>query len=201
MKVFGLTGGIATGVTTVAQMFRDLGAIVIEADRIAREAVEPHTEVYQKIVEVFGKKVLGDDGTIDRKKVGAIVFRDAAARRRLNAITHEDIRRRIRKEVEGLRGTNPDAIVVIDIPLLLDTTGPEAFDLEGVIVVSAGREQQIERLTARDTHSPEEAEQRLAAQRPAAEKEAEADWVIDNSGALEETRRQVELLWQELLVR
>ena len=127
-------------------------------------------------------------------------FRDSAARRRLNAITHPEIRRRIHEEVERLRASRPEAIVVIDIPLLLDTTGPEAFELEGVIVVAASREQQIERLRARDTLSQDEAERRLAAQRPAGEKEAEADWVIDNSGSIEDTRRQVELLWQELLV-
>lgn len=200
MKVLGLTGGIATGVTTVAQMFRELGAVVIEADRVAREVVAPQTEAYEKIVETFGKKVVGRDGTIDRKKLAEIVFRDTVARRRLNAITHQEIRRHIQEEVEGLRSTNPDAIVVIDIPLLLDTTGPEAFDLEGVIVVSARREQQIERLKHRDKLSQEAVEQRLAAQRPAAEKETEADWVIDNSGTMEDTRRQVELLWQELLV-
>ena len=91
--------------------------------------------------------------------------------------------------------------MIVDIPLLLDTTGPEAFNLEGVIVVVARREQQIERLKARDGLSPDAIEQRLDAQRPVAEKEAEADWVIDNSGSLEETRRQVELLWQELLMQ
>ena len=200
MKVFGLTGGIATGVTTVAQMFRDLGAIVIEADHIAREAVAPGTEAYQKIVGAFGKKIIGD-GTLDRKSLGELVFRDTTARHRLNAITHTEIRRRILEEVERLRGTNPDVILIIDIPLLLDTTGPEAFNLDGVIVVAAHREQQIERLKARDGLSPEAVEQRLDAQRPSEEKEAEADWVIDNSGSLEETRRQVELLWQELQMR
>lgn len=201
MKVIGLTGGIATGVTTVAQMFGELGAVVIEADQVAREVVAPQTEAYKKIVETFGKKVVGRDGTVDRKKLAEIVFRDTVSRRRLNAITHPEIRRRIQEEVEGLRSTNPDAIVVIDIPLLLDTTGPEAFDLEGVAVVSARREQQIERLKRRDKLSQEAAEQRLAAQRPAVEKETEADWVIDNSGTAEDTRRQVELLWQELLVQ
>ncbi len=201
MKVFGLTGGIATGVTTVAQMFRDLGAIVIEADHIAREAVAPGTEAYQKIVGAFGKTIIGGDGTLDRKTLGELVFRDTTARRRLNAITHTEIRRRILEEVERLRSTTPDAIVIIDIPLLLDTTGPEAFNLDGVIVVAARREQQIERLTARDGLSPEAVEQRLDAQRPAEEKEAEADWVIDNSGSLEETRQQVELLFQELQMR
>jgi len=201
MKVIGITGGIATGVSTVAEMFCERGAVGIEADRVAREVVAPNTEAYNKIVEVFGKQVVGRDGTIDRKKLAEVIFRDPAARRRLNAITHPEIRRRIQEEVEGLRSTNPNAIVVIDLPLLLDTTGPEAYELDGVIVVSAGREQQIERLKRRDNLSQAAAEQRLAAQRPVVEKEAEADWVIDNSGPVEETRRQVELLWQELFVQ
>ena len=200
MKVIGLTGGIASGVTTVAQMFHDLGAIMIEADQIAREVVAPGTEPYQKIVGAFGKKIVARDGTLDRKALGEIVFSDTAARRRLNALTHKEIRRGILAEVERLRATSPDATVIVDIPLLLDTTGPEAFNLEGVIVVVARREQQIERLQSRDGLSPDAIEQRLNAQRPVAEKEAEADWVIDNSGSLEETRRQVELLWQELMV-
>lgn len=200
MKVIGLTGGIATGATTVAQMFRELGATVIEADRVAREAVEPKTAVYEKIVAAFGEKVLQRDGTVDRKRLGEIIFSDRIARQRLNAITHPEVRRRIREEVERVRSTTPDAIVIIDIPLLLDTTGPETFDLDGVIVVSAHRQQQVERLRDRDGLSADAVEQRLAAQRPVEEKEADADWVIDNSGSVEDTRRQVELLWQELLV-
>ncbi|MDQ7819687.1 MAG: dephospho-CoA kinase [Armatimonadota bacterium] len=198
MKVIGLTGGIATGVTTVARMFAERGAVVIEADRIAREVVEPGTEAYRKIVEAFGPGILQPDGRLDRRALARLVFADEAARRRLNAITHPEIRRRIREEIARVRQASPDAVVIIDIPLLLDTTGPEAFDLEGVIVVTAPREEQIRRLVARDGLTPEEAERRVAAQRPVAEKEAEADWVIDNGGSLEDTRRQVDILWQEL---
>ncbi len=200
MKVIGLTGGIATGVTTVAQMFREMGAVVIEADQMAREVVAPGTDAFRAIVEVFGKNVLQRDGTLDRKRLAEIIFKDQAARRRLNAITHPPIRRRIQEEVERLREAQPDAIVMVDIPLLLDTSGPEAFDLDAVIVVSAGPDVQGSRLRARDRISQEEAERRVASQRPVAEKAAEADWVIDNAGSLEETRRQVEVLWQELLV-
>jgi len=201
MKVIGLTGGIATGVSTVAQMFREMGAVVIEADQIAREVVTPGTDAYRAIVEAFGKKVLQRDGTIDRRRLGETIFKDQAARRRLNAITHPPIRRRIQEEVERLRDERPEAIVMVDIPLLLDTSGPEAFDLDAVIVVTASPEVQVDRLRARDKISQEEAERRVASQRPAAEKAAEADWVIDNSGALDETRKQVELLWQELILK
>jgi len=132
-------------------------------------------------------KEAAPDGTVKKGEVvDAVVVR-----------TRQPIRR---NDGSYLR-FDTNAIVIIDIPLLLDTTGPEAFNLDGVIVVAARREQQIERLTARDGLSPEAVEQRLDAQRPAEEKEAEADWVIDNSGSLEETRQQVELLFQELQMR
>lgn len=179
-------------------MFREFGAVVVEADKIAREAVLPGTEAYRKIVETFGKDVVLPDGALDRRRLGAIVFKDPAARRRLNVITHPEIRRRIQSQVQRAVADQPDAVVVVDIPLLLDTTGPEAFELDGVIVVVATPEQQIERLIARDSLTREEAENRLASQRPVAEKASEADWVIDNTGSIEETRRQVEILWSEL---
>ncbi|HXF83097.1 MAG TPA: dephospho-CoA kinase [bacterium] len=198
MKVIGLTGGIAAGVSLVAGMFRALGAVVIDADRIAREIVAPGTEAYRRIVEAFGGDLVQPDGTLDRRRLAQRVFADPAARRRLNAITHPEIRRRIHAELERLRAERPDAVVLVDIPLLLDTVGPDAFELDGVIVVLAHREQQISRLMARDGLSREDAERRLAAQRPVAEKAAEADWVIDNTGTIERTRSQVEALWQTL---
>jgi dephospho-CoA kinase len=198
MKVIGVTGGIATGVTTVASMFKELGAVVIEADKIAREVVEPGTEPYRKIVETFGRDVLSADGTIDRKKLGEIVFSNDAARRRLNRITHPAIRQRIEAEVARVRESNPDAVVLIDVPLLLDTTGPDTFDMDGVIVVTAEKDAQIERLARRDALPEEDAQRRLAAQRPVQEKVAEADWIVRNSGSLEETRRQVASLWRQL---
>jgi len=201
VKVIGITGGIAAGVSVVTRMFRELGAVVIEADQVAREVVAPGTEAYRKIVAAFGPEVVRPDGTLDRRRLAARVFKDPAARRRLNVITHPEIRRRLRARVEQVAAERPDAVVIMDIPLLLDTTGPEAFDLDGVIVVRATPEQQLARLMARDDLSREEAQQRVAAQRPIAEKAAEADWVIDNTGTLEATRRQVEALWGQLRPR
>lgn len=198
MKVIGLTGGIATGVTTVASMFKELGAEIIEADKIAREVVETGTQPYRKIIETFGREILRADGSIDRKKLGQIVFGDDTARRRLNRITHSAIRRRIEEEIERIRASNPEAIVLIDVPLLLDTTGPDTFDMDGVIVVTAGKDAQVERLMRRDTLSEEDAHRRIAAQRPVEEKATEADWIVRNTGSLEETRRQVVSLWRQL---
>lgn len=198
MKVIGLTGGIASGVSLVASMFRELGAVVIEADQIARDVVTPGTEAYRKILDAFGREVVLPDGSLDRRRLGALVFKDPHARRRLNTITHPEIRRRMAEQVERMAAERPDAVILVDIPLLLDTAGPDAFDLDAVIVVQATPEQQISRLMARDGLTREEAESRLAAQRPIAEKAAEADWVIDNSGSIEQTRAQVEALWGTL---
>lgn len=198
MKVIGITGGISAGVSLIAAIFRELGAVVLEADRVAREVVAPGTDAYRRILEVFGRDLVLPDGSLDRRKLGQIVFKDAVARRRLNAITHPEIRRRVQAQIEQMAVERPDAVVLVDIPLLLDTAGRDAFDLDGVIVVLATPEQQISRLIARDGLTLEEAEQRLAAQRPLAEKALEADWVIDNTGTIERTRSQVEALWNEL---
>jgi dephospho-CoA kinase len=198
VKVIGLTGGIAAGVSLVAGIFRELGAVVIEADRVAREVVAPGTEAYRKILDAFGADLALPDGSLDRRRLGQIVFKDAAARRRLNTITHPEIRRRIQEQVERLAEERPDAIVLVDIPLLLDTAARDAFELDGIVVVLATPEQQISRLIARDGLELEEAEQRLASQRPLADKATEADWVIDNTGTVERIRTQVEALWREL---
>jgi dephospho-CoA kinase len=198
VKVIGLTGGIASGVTLVARILRDLGARLIEADQVSREVVRPGTDAFRAIVDAFGVEVVASDGTLDRQRLGHIIFEDPAARARLNAITHPAIRRRIWDEIEAIRRAAPDATVVVDIPLLLDTAGPETFDLDGVIVVSATPDLQVSRMMARDGLSREEAQRRLDAQRPVALKAADADWVIDNTGTIEETRGQVRRLWDDL---
>ncbi|MDR7422818.1 MAG: dephospho-CoA kinase [Armatimonadota bacterium] len=196
MKVVGLTGGIASGKSTVAAMLRELGAHVISADEVAREVVAPGSEALAEIVAAFGPQVLRPDGTLDRPAVAERIFRDPDARRTLNAITHPRIRRRIAERVAEVRARVPDAIVVVDLPLLLDTAPRDAYALDGVVVVYADEAAQVARLAARDGLAPEEARRRLAAQRPLREKLAEATWVIDNSGPPEATRRQVEALWR-----
>jgi dephospho-CoA kinase len=196
--VIGLTGGIASGVTLVAGMFRELGAVVIEADQVSREVVQPGTSTLRKIVEAFGPEVVAPNGTLDRRRLGQIVFDDPSARVRLNALTHPAIRRLIWERIEHIRREDPEALVIVDIPLLLDTAGPETFDLDGVIVITATPELQISRIMKRDGLSREEAQRRLDAQRPVALKAAEADWVIDNTSTVAHTRSQVEALWKQL---
>jgi dephospho-CoA kinase len=196
MKVVGLTGGIASGKSAVGAMFRDLGAVVIDADAVAREVVAPGSPVLREIAAAFGPSVLAPDGTLDRRAMAERIFRDPAARRTLNAITHPPIRRRIAEAAEAVRRAQPDAIVVLDIPLLLDTAPADAYGLDGVVVVYADEATQVARLSARERLTAAEAQARLAAQRPLREKLPHATWVIDNSGSLEDTRRQVEALWR-----
>ncbi|MBI3975390.1 MAG: dephospho-CoA kinase [Armatimonadetes bacterium] len=199
-RLFGLTGGLASGKSAVAAILRDLGAAVVSADAIAREIVEPGSEALREIVEAFGAEVVGPDGRLDRARLAALIFADPAARARLNAITHPRIRERMRREVERLQRTlPPQAVIILDIPLLLDTAPRDTFPLDGVIVVAVDKATQLDRLRRRDGLSDEEARRRLRVQRPLREKVAEADWLIDNSGTPDETRRQVEAFWRRLI--
>lgn len=196
-RVIGLTGGLASGKSTVAAMLRDLGAVVVDADAIVRELQEPGTPVYREIVEAFGPDVVRSDGSLDRSALASRIFVDPVARQRLNAVIHPRVRERIRQEVADLQARIPaGAIIVLDVPLLLDTAPRDTFPVEGVIVVAIDEATQIARFRARTGLSEVEARGRLRAQRPLREKVAEADWVIDNNGSPEETRRQVEALWR-----
>lgn len=200
-RVIGLTGGLASGKSAVAAILRDLGAHVISADAIAREIVEPGSPALGEIVEAFGPEIVGPDGRLDRARLAARIFADPEARARLNTITHPRIRERIRAEIARLhRDLPPGGVIVLDIPLLLDTAPRDAFLQEGVLVVAVDEATQLARLRRRDRLNAAEARRRLGAQRPLREKVAEADWLIDNSGTPEETRRQVEAFWRRLAV-
>ncbi len=198
MRLIGLTGGIASGKSLVAVMLRSLGVTVLSADEVARDVVAPGSEAFQEIVQTFGPEMVRPDGTLDRKRLGDLIFRDASARARLNAIMHPRIHRILKAQVDRLRATTAPAVVIVEIPLLLDTASRDYLSFDGVIVVSVDKETQVARLRSREGLSKEAAEKRLQAQRPLAEKVAEADWVIDNSGSPERTRTQVESLWNQL---
>jgi len=194
MDVIGLTGGIASGKSTVAAMLRDLGATVIDADAAARAVVEPGTPGLNAVVEAFGPEILDGD-RLDRWKLGAIICEDPAARRRLEEITHPLIRAWMaerQREAEE-RG---DVRVVLDIPLLYENGLDRG--LKAVILVYAPAEIEMERLMARNSLSQEEAGRRLAAQMPIEEKKARADYVIDNSGTREQTLEQVGKVWKQI---
>jgi dephospho-CoA kinase len=197
----GLTGGIGSGKSTVAQRLRELGAAVVDADAIAREVAAPGGPAYAAIVRAFGEGVLGRDGFLDRKALAARVFADEPARRQLNALTHPHIRRRMAEEAARLAATPGVEVIVFDIPLLLETTDGRDLGLDGVVVVAAADPVRIARLTARDGLTSGDARQRLDAQMPLAQKVARADWVIDNNGSAEQTREQVFRLWEALRAR
>lgn len=170
----GLTGGIASGKSTVAAVLADLGAVVIDADVLAREVVEPGTPGFQQIVDRFGDQVLCD-GRLDRPALGRIVFDDAEARADLEAIVHPAVRRRT---AEQEAGAGPDAVIVAMIPLLTETG--QAGDFDSVWVVDAPEEVQVARLARRDGMATEEAQRRIAAQATRADRLAAADVVIQN---------------------
>lgn len=194
-----LTGGIASGKSTVARRFAELGAVVIDADRLAREVVEPGTPGLARIAEEFGAGVLGADGRLDRVALGAIVFGDEEARRRLNAITHPAVGERSRALFAAAREADPDGVVVYDVPLLVDGAGRGRVDeFDGVVVVSAGEETRVQRLVRLRGMDESEARRRIAAQAPEAARLAIADHVIHADGTLEETLAQVDALWPVL---
>jgi len=191
MRVLGLTGGIGSGKSMVAQTFAELGAVVIDADQLAREVVEPGQPALQEIATAFGRDVLLSDGRLDRSKLAGIIFADPAERARLDAITHPRIRARMDQEIKARR--SGPGVLIVDIPLLYESA--RTHSVERVIVVWVDPQTQLRRIRRRDGLSAEAARQRIAAQMPLDAKRARADHVIDNSGSREDTRRQVEAIY------
>jgi dephospho-CoA kinase len=193
----GLTGGIGSGKTTVARMLEARGAIVFDADLLARDAVEPGTPGYQQVVERFGPNVLAPGGGVDREALAAVVFADPAARRDLEAIVHPEVRRLFAEGTEAYRDT--DAIVVFSAPLLVETGMHTAFEV--LVVVSAPVEHQVERLMHERAMSERAIRERIAAQLPLEAKAEAADILVDNDGTLEELEAQVDRVWTDLRAR
>jgi dephospho-CoA kinase len=193
----GLTGSIATGKSTVSRMFAHLGARVLDADLLAREVVMPGQPAYLKIVEEFGQTVVQEDGTLDRKALGAIVFADPARRKRLEEITHPAVRLRQQRILSVLEEEEFEGIVIWDVALLFETDGVARMDR--VVVVYTDPETELARLVARDGISEEQARARMRSQLPVAEKAKRAHYVIDNSGERVDTERQVKAVYESLL--
>lgn len=189
----GLTGGIGAGKSEVSRRLEAQGAILIDADAIAREVVEPGTAGLAAVTEAFGAGVLRDDGSLDREGLGEIVFGDPAKLETLNGIVHPLVGRRM---VELESGAGPDAIVVHDVPLLAENNLAGGYDL--VVVVDAPERVQLDRLTRQRGMSAEQARARMSAQASRDSRLAIADLVVDNSGSLAELDRQVGDLWAEL---
>jgi dephospho-CoA kinase len=193
-KRVGLTGGIASGKSTVSAILAELGAVVIDADQLAREVVAPGTEGLKRVVDEFGPGVLTESGELDRPAVGAMVFADDDARRRLEAIIHPLVRAR-GAELEA--AAPEDALVVHDIPLLAETGQGDAFD--AVIVVDTPVETQVERMTALRGWTAQDARARVAAQASREQRRAVATYVIENTGTLEDLRDRVTEVFEELV--
>ncbi|MGR6963714.1 dephospho-CoA kinase [Geodermatophilus sp. URMC 61] len=191
MLRIGLTGGIGSGKSTVAGLLAVRGAHIIDADRIAREVVEPGTPGLEAVAAAFGRGVLTAEGALDRPALAAVVFADPDARRRLDGIVHPLVRARA---AELVAGAPPDSVVVQDVPLLVETGQAGSYDL--VLVVEADLDTRVRRLVGRGV-SEEDARARIAAQATDKQRRAVADVVLDNSGTVEELEAQVERFWTE----
>lgn len=194
--LLGVTGGIATGKTTVANMFEERGAAIIDFDVLARRVVEPDRPAWKDIVDYFGQEILLEDRTLDRKKLSGIVFRDAEKRRRLEGLIHPRTGIEYAEQIERITAADPNAVIQAVVPLLFEAKMQDMF--EKILLVYTPRETQVERLVVRDGISEEEAGRILDAQLPIDEKVGLADFVINNQKGLEATKKQVEDLWEKL---
>lgn len=193
--VIGLTGGVATGKTTVAQMFQKLGAKVVSADEVVHRMLEPGSKVWEQVRREFGDEVLRPDGSIDRTRLGEIVFRDPEKRLRLEAIIHPPVIDFLQNEADSFR-TCGEGVLILEIPLLVEAGALCMVDK--VLLVTAEQESQISRLEKRYGISRDEAMLRISSQLPLAEKIRYADWLISTEGTLGSTKKQVESVWRDV---
>jgi len=193
--IVGLTGGIASGKSLVARIFKDLGAHVIDADRIVHDLLTPGQQAWEEVTSYFGSDIQRPDKTIDRRKLGEIVFNDSAKREWLNRCLHPKVFEVYVSQVKHLSDRKVDAVVVLDAALLIETGYDRKMDK--VVVVYADEECQLRRLMDRDGFSRDQATARIRSQMPLSEKRLHADYVIDNCGSREETERQA----KEVFVR
>lgn len=199
MKIIGLTGGIATGKSIVSSVFKELGAIILDADVIARLVVLSHQPAWEDIVEYFGPEVVNEDESLDRAKIGEIVYNNPDSLKELNRFTHPRIMQYYKDELRRIKLEQPDAIVVLEVPLLYETNMDKLC--QQVVVICVDRETQIKRLMKRDKMSYEDAVRRIDAQMPMEEKVRRADFVIDNRGSIVETKEKSTRYYNEILTK
>jgi len=196
MHLIGLTGGIASGKSTVARRLAEHGAIIIDADVISREVVAPGTPALAAIAQEFGAGILDKDGALDRAQLGGIVFGDAPKLEKLNAIVHPAVKVRTAQLLAEAKAENPDAVIVYDVPLLVEADVAHNYD--EVVVASAPEDVRIQRMIELRGMTHEAARARIAAQAPEAKRLAIADLVIDTGGSLQHTLDQVDSLWARI---
>jgi len=198
MIIIGLTGSVGTGKSTVTNFFRELGAYIIDWDELARKVTSPHLKAWKEIVEYFGKGILNDDLTINRQKLAEIVFSDKEKVTKLNQIVHPEVFKEDERITNKIKSLALDALIIKDIPLLLELT--RSISVDKIIVVSASEQTQLRRLEEKGM-SREDAQRRIKSQLPLEGKIKSADFVINNDGPLEETKRQVEEIYSLLKKR
>jgi dephospho-CoA kinase len=196
MRVIGLTGGMACGKNLVASVFAESGAYLIDADKIAREVVLPHYPAWEKIVEVFGAEILDKNKKLNRTRLGEIVFHDRQKLHRLNRIIHPQVLRETKKQIQAITAKDENALVVVNVPLLIEAGWHKRVDI--VVLVTLPADIQLKRLMRRDGFSLEEAGIRISCQMDLKDKEKYADYIIDNSGTRENTRRQTIKILEEI---
>jgi len=197
MLLVGLTGGIGAGKSTVAAMLEARGAVVFDADRFARDAIDPGTPGYLQVVEAFGPGILTEEGDVDRQALGAMVFDDPEARRRLEAIVHPEVARRLAEALDPYRQT--DRIVVYSVPLLVEAGLATAFDV--VVVVEAAEDVRVARLASARAMTEVAARARIRVQASEDERKGAANLIVENDGTLEELEGNVARLWDALQAR
>lgn len=195
MIIVGLTGSVGTGKSTVTNFFRELGAYIVDWDELAREVTRPHLRAWKEIVEYFGKDFLNKDLTINRQKLAEIVFSDKEKVAKLNQIVHPEVFKEDERITNEIKSLDPNALIIKDIPLLFELTRP--IFLDKVVVVSASEQTQLRRLEEKGM-SWEDAQSRIKSQLPLEEKIKSTDFVINNDGPLEETKKQVEEIYSLL---
>lgn len=198
MLLIALTGGIASGKSLVSQRLSELGAVLVDADVLAREVVEPGAPALNTIADAFGPDILRADGSLDRAALGAIVFGDPASLAKLNSITHPAIWARAKELFDAAEAADPNAIVVYDVPLLVEASGKRPLRFDRVVIIEAPVDTRVDRMVEQRGMTREEALARIQSQATDEQRRAAADDVIDNSGTREETLRQVDELWASI---
>jgi dephospho-CoA kinase len=197
MIIVGLTGSVGTGKSTVTNFFRELGAYIIDWDELAREVTRPNLRAWKEIVEYFGKDFLNEDLTINRQKLAEIVFSDKEKVAKLNQIVHPEVFKKDERITNEIKNLDPDALIIKDIPLLFELKLTRPVFMDKVVVVSASEQTQLRRLEEKGM-SREDAQSRIKSQLPLEEKIRSAEFIINNDGPLEETKKQVEEIYSLL---
>jgi dephospho-CoA kinase len=200
VKLIALTGGIASGKSTVSTRLAEHGAVILDADKLAREIVEPGRPALAQIVAEFGEHLLLPDGTLNRPALGSIVFNNTAALKTLNDITHPAVWELGQAKLKAIEESDPDAIVIYDVPLLVEASAERPMKFEQVVVVNASRDERIRRLVDDRGMSAAEAEARVGSQATDAERLAVADVVLDNDGTREDLLAAVDAYWEALTI-